>query len=76
MYYDNGFELLVVIVFSMIPQLGVSGPKSQDLAIPFFLGEVKYLPYFLLRALEIRSELVLMIYQAGKINNLRGKYIM
>ena len=59
----------------MSPQLGGLGPKSQDLVIPFRLGEGEPLPYFHLRALAIRSELVLMRYKTGHINNLRGKYI-
>ena len=44
--------------------------------IPFRLGEGEPLPYFHLRALAIRSELVLVRYQTGKINNITGKYIM
>ena len=62
MHYDNGFELIITVVFNMSPQLGGVVNKSQDLVIPFCLGEGEYLPYFQIRALEIRSELVLMIY--------------
>ena len=32
---DTGFELLVDVVFAMIPQLGLLGPKYQDLVISF-----------------------------------------
>ena len=60
----------------MSSQLGGLGTKYQDLAIPLLLGELETLPYFHLRALTIRSELSLMIYQTGHINNLTGKYIM
>ena len=35
---DNGFDLLIAVVFAMIPQLGRLGPKHQDLVIPFSLG--------------------------------------
>ena len=35
----NVFDLLVAVVLAMSPQLGVLGPKSQDLVIPFCLGE-------------------------------------
>ena len=57
----------------MSPQIGVLGPKAQDLVIPFLLGEGENLPGFHLRALTIRSELDLMQYQTGQINNLTGK---
>ena len=57
MQYENGFELLIEVVFTMIPQLGGLGPKYQDLFIPFHLGEGKTLPDFHLRDLTIRSEL-------------------
>ena len=60
MNYDNGFKLLISVVFAMSHQLGVLGPKSQDLMIPFCLGEGKPLPYFHLRALITRNLLVLM----------------
>ena len=41
---DNEFYLLIDVVFSMSLQLGGLGPKSQDLLIYFFLGEVETLP--------------------------------
>ena len=76
MHYDNGFELLIAVVFQMIPQLVGLGPKYQDLLIPFLLGEGEPLPYFHLRALLIRSKLVLMRDQKVQISNLILKYIM
>ena len=76
MHYENGFELLIAVVFSMSPQLGVLLPKAQDLVIPLCLGGGEYLPSFQLRALKIRSEIVLMRYQIVQINNLTVKYIM
>ena len=51
MHYDNGFELLIAVVFNMSPQLWIIGSKAQDLVIPFCLGEGEYLPDFLLRAI-------------------------
>ena len=39
MHYANGFELLIEVIFTMSPQLGVLGPKYQDLVIPFRFGE-------------------------------------
>ena len=39
MQYDNVFELLIAVVFCISPQLGVLGPKYQDLVIPFCLCE-------------------------------------
>ena len=76
MHYENGFELLLVVVFSTSPRLGVLGPKDQDLVIPFHLGEGEHLSDFHLRALAIRSELVLIRDQTVHIKNLTGKYIM
>ena len=76
MHYENGFELLIDVVFAMSPQLGGLGPKYQDLTIPFRLGEGEPLSYFHLKALEIRSELVFIIDQTGQVDNLTGKYIV
>ena len=76
MHYENGFELLLVVVFSTSPRLGVLGPKDQDLVIPFHLGKGEHLSDFHLRALAIRSELVLIRDQTVQIKNLTGKYIM
>ena len=76
MHYGNGFELLIAVVFSMILQLVVLGPKAQDFVIPFCLVEEEYLPDFYLRSISIISELVLMRDQIGQINNLIGNYIM
>ena len=76
MLYDNIFEFITAGVLSMIPQLGVLGPKAQDLVIPFCLGGGEPLAYFHLRALAIRGEIVLIRYEIGHNNNLTGKYIM
>ena len=76
MYYGNLFEMFIAVVFSMSPQLGGLGPKSQDLVIHFRLGEGEPLPDFHLRALTIISELVLMRNKTGQINNPTEKYIM
>ena len=54
----------------MRPQFGGLGHKSQDLVIPFRLGEGEPLTYFHLRDPSIRSELVLIIYQTLQIKNL------
>ena len=69
---DNGFDLLIYVVFSMIPQLSGRGTKSQDLVISFFLGEEETLPQFHIRALQIRSEIFLLKDETGQINNLTG----
>ena len=76
MRHVNGFELLIAVVFNMIPQLGVLGPKSQELLIPSCLGEGESLTYFHLRALAIKIELILMRDEICHINNLTVKYIM
>ena len=73
MHYDNGFEILITVVFVMSPQLGVLGPKAQDLLIPFRIGEGEPLSDFHLIALAIINELVLMRDQTGQVKNLTGK---
>ena len=76
MHYNDGFKPLIAVVFFMSPQLGVLGPKAQDLVIPFRLGEGEPLPYFHIRDHAIISELVFMRYQTVHINNFTGKYII
>ena len=76
MKYDNGFELLITVFFSVIPQLVGLGLKCQDLVISFRLGEGEPLSYFHLRFLVISKEMVSMRDQTVKINNLTVKYIM
>ena len=41
---DDGFELLIDVVFAMIPSPGGLGPKSQDLVVSFSHGERETLP--------------------------------
>ena len=72
----NGFDLIIAVVFSMIPQLGVIGTKIKDLVISFRLGEVDTLPLFQLGSLQIRSEIFLFLVKTGQISNLTCKYIM
>ena len=48
MQYENGFELLIAFILSVITKLGGIGPKAQDLVIPFKLGEGEPLPDFYL----------------------------
>ena len=52
---DNGFDLLIAVLFAMIPQLGVLGPKAQDLVVSFFLGEVQTIPQLQISYFDIRS---------------------
>ena len=73
---DNGFDLLIAVVFAMSPQLGGLGPKYQYLVISLFLGEEENILQFHIRALHIRSETFLLQEKTGKINNLTGEYIM
>ena len=73
---DNEVDLFIDAVFAMITQLGVIGPKAQYLVISFFLGKVETLPQFYLNSPQIRSEIFLLRYETGQINNLTGKYIM
>ena len=67
MNIDNGFDLIIAIVFGLSPQLGVIGPKSQDLVIYSRLGEGGTIPQFHFRALQTRSENFLLKNETGKI---------
>ena len=73
---DNGIELIIDVVFAIIPKLVVFGPKAQDLVISFILGEAETLPQLHFRALQIRSEIFFFCDETGQINNLTGKYIV
>ena len=66
----------MAVVFSMIPQLGVIGPKSQDIVISFCLGEGESLPELHSRALQSRRNIYLLNDEIGQANNLTGKYIL
>ena len=73
---DNGFDLIIAVVFTMIPQKRVLGSKAQYIVIYFCLAEGETLPQFHLRALQIRSTNFLLQDKTGQINNLTGIYIM
>ena len=70
------FVLLIVVVFSMIPQLEGLVPKAQYLVMLCFLSEGETLPEFHFRVLTIRRESDLLKYQTGQRINLTEKYIM
>ena len=70
---NNGFDLLIAVLFAMSSWLGGLGTKAQDLLVSFCLGEVETLPQLRLRSLQVRSEIVLLEYETGQINNLTGK---
>ena len=72
---DNGFYLLVSVVFAMSPQYGGLGTKDQYILISFCFGEGGTIPQFYLRVLQARSGFVLLNDETVKINNLTGKYI-
>ena len=59
----------------MIPQLGVLGPKAQDLVISICLYARETIPQLLLKDLQIRIEIIMLQDKTGKINNHTGKYI-
>ena len=73
---DNGFELLISVVFAMSSQFGGIAPKYQDLVISFILGVGENIPQFHLRDIQIRSEIFLLQDETVEINNLKGKYII
>ena len=70
---DNGFDLLIIVVFYMSPELVRLGPKAQDLVIYFPLVKGDNIPQFHLRYLQARSELFLLKDTTGQMNNLTGK---
>ena len=76
MHYENGFEIIIAIIFRISPQLGGIGPKYQDLVIPFCLSEGEFLTAFHILYLKIKSELISIKYKTCKINNLTRKYNM
>ena len=41
---NNGFDIIIDVLFVISPQPVVRGPKSQDLVVPFRLGEGENLP--------------------------------
>ena len=57
---DNGFDILVEVIFSISPQLGGIGLKAQDLVTPFQLLEGEYLPDFHIQDLRERIEIYLL----------------
>ena len=60
---NNGFDLLIAVVFSISTQLEVLGHKAQDLVISFHLGEVETIPQLHLRYLQVRSDIFLLKYE-------------
>ena len=72
----NVYDLLIAVVFAIIPQLGGLGPKSQDLVISLQIGEVETIPQLNLRAIQIRSEMFLLEDDILQKNYITGKYIM
>ena len=63
---NNGFGIIIPVVFSMYTQLGVLGPKSQDLVISFHIGEGETLPQFHLKSIQVRSEIYCCKIKKGK----------
>ena len=59
----NIFDLIIDVVFAMIPQLGVLGTKDQYLLVSFWPVEVEIIPKLHLRYLYIRSEIFLFQYE-------------
>ena len=76
MNIHNRIDLIIAVVFTMSPQLGGLGPKSQYLVISHRLSEGETLQKFHLRVLQAQSKFILSKYETGQINNLTGKYTM
>ena len=70
MNIDNIFDILVAFLFSMSPQLGGLGSKSQELLIYFLLGEGEPITEFYLRYFQTRSETYLLNDKKLQTNNL------
>ena len=76
MNIDNGFELLVTVVFTMSPQLGGLGPKSKDLVKLFRLERREYLSQSHLKYLQSICKIYPLNDETRQTNNLTGKNIM
>ena len=48
---ENGFDLIISVIFAMSLQLGELVTKAQELVISFRLGERETIPQFYLKAL-------------------------
>ena len=73
---DNGFESLVLVVFSISPQFDGIGTMAQDLVTQLQLKERKSFPYFYMRYLQSRIKIYLFNDNTGHKENLTVKYIM
>ena len=73
---DNGFALIIAVVFSTSPQLWGLELKDQYLVISFWLGVGETFPQFHLKTIQTRNEIFLLQYETGQINILTGKKIM
>ena len=70
---DNGFELIVVVVFAMINELRGLGLKDQDLVISFGFDKVEYLSQFHLRYLQARRKFYLLNDEMEQTNKQTNK---
>ena len=73
---ENGFDIIIAVVFAMSNQLGGLGTKAEDLVFYFRVGEVETLPKFHIRSLQTRSANFLLQDKLGQNNNLTGKFTM
>ena len=75
MNIDNGFDLLIYVVFSNSPQFGGLGTKSQEFVVSFFPGQGKTLSQFRLRDIHPQNENHPFKYDTGQ-KKTTCKYIM
>ena len=58
MNIEKSLDLLVVLVFSMIPQIGVIGLKAKKLLISFCIGEVYHSQNTILNLFNQKTKLI------------------
>ena len=76
MNIDNGFDLIIAVLFVMSPQVRGLGPKHQNLVISFHLGEGENIPQFHLRAIQIRNENFLLQDQTRNNQQPHRKFLL
>ena len=72
---ENVFDLLIAVVFAMIPWLGGIGPKAQDLVIYFCLGEGRIIPQLHLTPKSCIAAFIWSVYRRGGLRGGRSQEV-
>ena len=72
---ENVFDLLIAVVFAMIPWLGGIGPKAQDLVIYFCLGEGRIIPQLHLTPKSCIAASIWSVYRRGGLRGGRSQEV-